>query len=242
LSERQTSENEYGKPACIIPAKSHSSRLPHKNKLKINGKPLYQYAIDAAKESGVFSRIWVSSDDTEILESAYEQMETMLPTKDSTLVTPHKRGKRLCYSTTPIKALVRFMLLKFIKGEIVGILTPCNPLITAEDIRNAYDLFWDRKANYVMSAKKGAPVEYTMKLDKGGFVISQEDLKRSQVYKPTFYPDGGIIFARKDVFLAEYNFGFRGTRCIPYIVPHATVDVDTSEDFEYAKYLLEVNE
>jgi len=241
MTLREKSEKEFGKPACIIPAKRHSSRLPHKNRLEINGKPLYQYAIDAARDSGVFSRIWVSSDDMKILEAVYEQMEAILPTPDTTLITPHKRAKRLCYSTTPIRALVRFMLLKFIKGEVIGILTPCNPLITAEDIRKAYNLLWYRGANYVISVREGEPVEYAMHVDKNWRIIPQKDLKQSQKYKPVFYPDGGIVFARSDVFLREYDNDFRGSKCVPYIVPHPTVDIDTQEDLDYAKYLLERN-
>jgi len=46
----------------LIPARRGSKRIPGKNLVQLNGKPLLQYAIDGANESGVFDRIVVSTD------------------------------------------------------------------------------------------------------------------------------------------------------------------------------------
>lgn len=48
---------------ALIPARSGSKRLPDKNINKLAGHPLIAYTISAARESGVFSRIIVSTDD-----------------------------------------------------------------------------------------------------------------------------------------------------------------------------------
>ena len=50
------------KAIVIIPAKSHSNRLPNKNISRINGKTLIEYSIDYAKSSKYVSEIYVSSD------------------------------------------------------------------------------------------------------------------------------------------------------------------------------------
>src|SRR3989304_395347 len=47
---------------AMVPARIGSTRLKMKNLALINGKPLISYAIDAAKASGVFSRVVVNSD------------------------------------------------------------------------------------------------------------------------------------------------------------------------------------
>ena len=55
---------------AIIPARGGSVRIPYKNIRQFHGKPILAYSIIAAKESGLFSEIFVSSDDQDILDIA----------------------------------------------------------------------------------------------------------------------------------------------------------------------------
>ena len=50
----------------VIPARGGSKRLPRKNKLKIHGKPLFMYSVEAAKNLCMNPRVIVSTDDKEI--------------------------------------------------------------------------------------------------------------------------------------------------------------------------------
>ena len=52
---------------CIIPARGGSKRIPRKNLKDFLGKPIIAYSIENAKKSKIFSKIYVSSDDKEIL-------------------------------------------------------------------------------------------------------------------------------------------------------------------------------
>lgn len=47
---------------AMIPARYGSTRLKMKNLALIAGEPMISYAIVAAKESGVFNRIFVNSE------------------------------------------------------------------------------------------------------------------------------------------------------------------------------------
>ncbi len=60
------------KIVAMIPARMGSKRIPKKNIRLLNGKPLIQYAIDAAKEAGCFDEIWVNSESDIIKELALE--------------------------------------------------------------------------------------------------------------------------------------------------------------------------
>lgn len=55
---------------CIIPARGGSRRIPRKNIKLFHGKPIIAYSIEAAKESGLFDMIVVSTDDLEIADIA----------------------------------------------------------------------------------------------------------------------------------------------------------------------------
>lgn len=54
------------KPLVIIPARGGSKGLPGKNIKPLNGKPLIQYTIEAAKEVFPEERICVTTDAEEI--------------------------------------------------------------------------------------------------------------------------------------------------------------------------------
>ncbi len=48
---------------CIIPARSGSKRIPHKNRNLFHGKPIIEYSIKTAQDSALFDQIFVSTDD-----------------------------------------------------------------------------------------------------------------------------------------------------------------------------------
>lgn len=57
---------------AFIPARFGSKRIPHKNFLSIDGKKLFMYSVEHAKESKYIDDILVSSDNQDILDLAHE--------------------------------------------------------------------------------------------------------------------------------------------------------------------------
>lgn len=55
---------------AIIPARGGSVRIPRKNLRDFRGKPIIQYSIDTALNSGLFALVIVSTDDQEIARVA----------------------------------------------------------------------------------------------------------------------------------------------------------------------------
>lgn len=58
------------KRLCIIPARGGSKRIPGKNIRPFLGKPILHYSIAAAKATGLFDTIMVSTDDEKVAEEA----------------------------------------------------------------------------------------------------------------------------------------------------------------------------
>ena len=58
---------------AIIPARGGSKRIPRKNVREFCGRPMIGWPIEAARKSGLFDHIIVSTDDAEIAEIAWEQ-------------------------------------------------------------------------------------------------------------------------------------------------------------------------
>jgi CMP-N-acetylneuraminic acid synthetase len=132
------------KPLCIIPARGGSKRFPRKNIALLSGKPLLVYAIEFALKSKVFDTVVVSSEDEEILEIASE-----FGAKAS------RRPEELAGDKVQVKTVCRYVLNKYSeKGKHFpefAVLITTNPLRTAQDIVNAYDLFKNSNGNYLLS-------------------------------------------------------------------------------------------
>ena len=56
---------------CVIPLRSGSTRIIHKNFLKILGVPLYQYSLIAAVSSRIFDSIIIGVDDMSLIDEEF---------------------------------------------------------------------------------------------------------------------------------------------------------------------------
>src|SRR3989344_5697715 len=76
----------------IITARGGSKGIAGKNVKPLLGKPLIAYTIEAAKKSGVFDRLILSTDDEEIARVAREygcEVPFMRPSELAQDTTPH---------------------------------------------------------------------------------------------------------------------------------------------------------
>jgi CMP-N-acetylneuraminic acid synthetase len=76
---------------ALIPARSGSERVPHKNVRVLNGHPLIAYAIATAQQAGVFERVICSTDSEEIAEIAQwygAEVPLLRPAKYATSTSP----------------------------------------------------------------------------------------------------------------------------------------------------------
>jgi pseudaminic acid cytidylyltransferase len=68
---------------AIIPARGGSQRIPLKNIRLFHGRPIIEYSIKAAQDSGLFQRVFVSTDHPGISSVAYRAGADVLWRPDS---------------------------------------------------------------------------------------------------------------------------------------------------------------
>jgi CMP-N-acetylneuraminic acid synthetase len=119
---------------AIIPARGGSRRIPGKNIREFHGRPIIAYSIDAAKASGLFERIVVTSDDPKIravarrcgaeaiereMKYAFDEVGTQDVVADALLELEIDAGEPL-------------------KIDHVCCIYATAPLLTGEDLRRGY--------------------------------------------------------------------------------------------------------
>jgi pseudaminic acid cytidylyltransferase len=221
---------------CIIPARGGSKRIPRKNIKLFAGKPMIAHAILAAKESGLFQYILVSTDDNEIIEIAQKWGAE----------TPFVRPVELAddYITTmPVitHAVNECTLLNW-KFDYVCCIYPCVPFIKAQDLRSALALLKNSSAAFCFPiAEFPSSVQRAIKLDNRGRTASlypNNELMRTQDLEPLFYDAGQFCWGSKEAWLNLKEVHSNG---VGFIVPKwRVVDIDTIDDWNRAEIIWEI--
>ena len=220
---------------CIIPARGGSKRIPGKNIKDFLGKPLIAYSIEAALNSKVFSEVIVSTDDEMIANVAREFGASVPFFRDASLSDDYAT------STDVIKDAIRRVNSSF---SDVCCLYATAPLIRAEILKEAAGEFKKHEYKFLFSATAfDSPIQRAIKLDENARVsmfYPQFEKTRSQDLEPAFHDAGAFYFGKKEAWLecsalfAPYSKA--------YLLPRNLVcDIDTLEDFEFAKKLYLIN-
>ena len=221
------------KNLAIIPARSGSKRLQDKNIKKMNGKPLIAHTILAARDSGMFDEIIVSTDSSEYARIAQEWGANV----------PFLRSKETATDKAPSWDVVQEVLDNFAGRneyfESFALLQPTSPLRTGQDIADAYRLMEEKTAKAVVSVTQAEhppawfmPLRADLSLERFG-----EDLRSSKKESLSQYRLNGAVYIVETSFFAETRDIYK-KGCYAYIMKREhSVDIDTMLDFRIAEVI-----
>jgi CMP-N-acetylneuraminic acid synthetase len=115
---------------ALVPARAGSERVRGKNLRPLAGHPLLAYSIAAARETGLFEAVIVSSDSEEIAETA----------RTYGAEVPGLRPAELATSTSPDVEWVE-LVLRDRSEDVFSILRPTSPFRSAATIARAFERF-----------------------------------------------------------------------------------------------------
>ena len=221
---------------AIIPARSGSKGLPHKNIKPLDGIPLCAYSIRAAVESGLFSEIHFSTDSREYADIAREYGASVPFLRDALLATD------TASSWDVIKAVISVYEKQGLFFDTVTLLQPTTPFRTAEDIRAAFDLLEKKQANAIVSVTdpEHSPVLTAPLPPDGDMSIYHERFKhlvpRQKLEK--CYSLNGAIYLVKIPYLLSCADIYEKA-CYAYYMPRErSFDIDTQIDFDWCEFVL----
>jgi len=215
---------------AVIPARGGSKRIPRKNIKLFNGRPIILFSIDACRESGLFDRIIVSSDDAEIKQLALNYG-----------VEVHHREDSLSDDSTPIVPVIKDVLESLANIEEISYVCcifACAPLIEINDLRRAYNKIENSDEKFVYPVLEFVhPIQRALALieDKPVFRESEFELSRTQDLNVYYHDAGQFYFGKTSAWLQG---GKMHTDGVAIKMPSwRVVDIDTEEDWSRAEFL-----
>ena len=218
---------------AIIPARGGSKRIPRKNIKIFCGQPMIAYAISAAKESGLFDRIVVSTEDEEIAQIA----------KKWGAETPFLRPVELAddhTATVPVvvHAIEACSALGW-KFDNVCCIYPSVPFIQVDDLIGAINQFAEGKADYCFPVTEyPSTIQRSLRRLSDGTMqplYPEFERTRTQDLEPAYYDVGQFYWGKVNSWLSNPKIHSSG---LGYMIPHwRVVDIDTLDDWLRAELM-----
>lgn len=224
---------------ALIPARGGSKRLPGKNVLSMGGKPLIAWSIEAAKNSGIFADIVVSTDDGEIAEVSRKYGAQI----------PFMRPAEVAGDSAGTFDVVKHALEALEKlGKTythVMVLQPTSPLRSPEDITRSLELLKSKNSDAVISVTLCEhPPQWSNTLPENGSMdqfLKPELIVRSQDLPSSFRLNGAIYLYETQALLKNKAM-LPMKNSFAYVMDQArSIDIDTQFDFDVAAAILSLN-
>jgi|SRR5690625_5161498 len=219
---------------AIIPARGGSKRIPQKNIKKFCGKPIIAWPIEAAKASGCFDLIVVSTDDDRIATVA----------RNCGASVPFERPAELSDDFTGTSPVMRHAV-NWIAKNVQAVKYACclyatAPFVTAEDLQKGQRLIEDSGSSYAFSVTSYAfPIQRAIRITDEGRIAMFEPKyyhARSQDLEEAWHDAGQFYWGTATAWCEERPVFSRDS--VPVRLPrHRVQDIDTEEDWLRAEWL-----
>ncbi len=216
---------------AIIPARGGSKRIPRKNIRDFGGRPILSYPVQAALESGLFTRVLVSTDDAEVAAVA-RQYGAEVVDRPAELADDHARlrdvmtheAKRLCVPDGP---------------EFICYLLATAVFVSVDILKQGATIMNEGRFDHALTAMPfPAPVQRAFVRTPGGgtrMFMPEMYTIRSQDLEEAYHDAGQCYWGRTHCFLdAGADYFNERTAVIP-MDRRLAVDIDTPEDWEIAE-------
>jgi pseudaminic acid cytidylyltransferase len=218
---------------AVIPARGGSKRLPRKNIREFNGVSMLSRAIATAKDTKLFERIFVSTEDSQIARCAREHGAEVPFTRPAQLATDEAGTVQVIAHAT------RAMYELGCYPRYVCCIYPCTPFLRPEDLKLGLERIMAYGADFVYPVMEYPhPTYRAMRRTAGGkmsFVFPEFEKSRTQEVESTYHDAGQFYWGKSDAWLALKPMHSSG---VGLVFPKwRFVDIDTEDDWHQAELL-----
>jgi N-acylneuraminate cytidylyltransferase len=219
------------KSIAIITARGGSKRIPRKNIRPFLGKPILEYSIAAALQTGLFEEVMVSTDDAEIAQIAQQAGAKV----------PFFRSEETANDFATTADVIAEVLTAYAQTgkefQAACCIYPTAPFVTANILSTAMQLLEQEQADCVI------PVVRFSFPPQRGVIINNNKVtpkwpenmaKRSQDLEPLYHDCGQFYCLNVERFLQQKAIWME--HAVPIIQEERYVqDIDTLEDWALAE-------
>ena len=221
---------------AVIPARGGSKRIPGKNIRAFAGIPIIAHSIMAARNSGCFDRVVVSTDSDKIAEVVLEYGAEV----------PFVRPPELADDLTPTIPVIRHAITTLrdqgCDPQEVSCLYATAPFLSSDDLRDGLSLLPGCPAFVFAVTEYRFPIQRALRRDTerrismfepGQFGTRSQDLETAWHDAGQFYLAQAATWLAEDVIFHPASIGIA--------LPTSRVqDIDTLDDWEQAELMFEV--
>lgn len=221
---------------AIITARGGSKRIPNKNRKSFLGKPIIEYSINAALESGIFDEVMVSTDNVEIAEIA----------KQAGAKIPFYRSENSSNDVATTADVIVEVIDEYKKigrtFDSICCIYPTAPFLTAIAIKQAMETLIVQNADSVMPVVRFSfPPQRCVVINDGKIQAKWPDYMncRSQDLEPYYHDCGQFYCLNTKSFMEQKKIVMDHT--YPFVQDEMNVqDIDTEEDWKIAELKYQV--
>ena len=219
---------------AIIPARGGSKRIPRKNIKTFCGKPMIAWSIEAAKSSGLFEYVIVSTDDAEIAEVA-RHWGAKVP-----FIRPKELSNDYAGTTSVIAHATKWALDCGLDVEAVCCIYATAPLVQADDLHRGWEALNSSNWDYAFAVTDfAAPIFRSFQQTAEGGIemfFPEYFATRSQDLPVALHDAGQFYWGRPSVWIEDKKIFDRHS--IPIIIPRWRVqDIDNWDDWKRAELI-----
>ena len=219
---------------AVIPARGGSKRIPRKNIREFCGKPMIAWSIEVAKQSKLFDRIIVSTDDEEIAKVA------KFHGADVPFMRPVELSDDYSGTTEVMAHAVSWMQNQQWQPEAICCIYATSVFLTVEDLKKGFNALSVGNWSYAFSV---TDFEYPIfrsfkKCSDGGVKMFFPEYfeSRSQDLPEALHDAAQFYWGKPDAWLKSINL-FDQHSC-PVMIPRWRVqDIDTEDDWVQAEII-----
>ncbi|MES9855313.1 MAG: pseudaminic acid cytidylyltransferase [Sedimenticola sp.] len=218
---------------AIIPARGGSKRIPRKNIKSFLGRPMISYPIRVLKETGLFDRIIVSTDDQEIADVALEWGAEVPFMRPSDLADDYTG------TTDVVKHAVQWLVDYGERPDYVCCAYATSPFLSSIYVQKGWEALGSGKRLVIAMTSFAYPIQRAFRLLDGGGVEPFYPAfipYRSQDLEPAYHDAGQFYWWDIEALLQDVP-GF-SQYVEPILLPrHLVQDIDDEEDWLRAELM-----
>lgn len=216
---------------CIIPIRSKSKSIKHKNIKMLAGLPLSIHAINAASDCKLFKKIIIATD-SDIYKKRIQKYIS-----DQKIVF-FKRSKKSSFDYSPTEIVISEILKKNEKTRHICLVQATSPLINKKDLISGYKKYLSTDFDSLISGY--LTKKFFWKQNKNGIKpLNYNPIRRPmrQKNKGTIVENGAFYFFKRKGFIKNTNRIF-GKTGVHLMSEESSIEIDVQADFVKAEKIL----